>query len=143
MPSSLSVRSRARVIGSVIAIVGLFVLHRVADGFIDEGAVLTSFRFSVLAIILAASVILVGLIASDLGRPTWAPPLGALGSVFIVLAFLPLLFGAFIALRGDAELAPFLFFAGVTVSMGVFLMVLTGQAKSEVDGARRRRRLRR
>lgn len=124
-------------IGAIITIVGLFILHWSAGRFIDSGFPLTAYRTSVLAIVLAAMVILVGLIVFDLGRPTWAPPIAALSSVVIVLATLPLLVGAFITLRGEGELAPFLFFAGLALSLGVFLLVLAGQAKSEVDRARR------
>jgi len=138
--ASRQARARARVVGALIAILGLFVLHRVADGFIDSSAVVTLFQVSVLAMILAACVILVGLIVFDLGRPDWALPIAALSSVVIVLATLPLLIGAFITLRSDDPLAPFLFFAVLALSLGILLMVLAGQAKAEVDQLRRRPR---
>jgi len=134
---STGVRSRARVIGALIAILGLGVLRWSAEALLGDGVALTAMRMGLLAIILAACVVLVGLILHDVGRTGWALPVVQLGAVVIVLAVLPLLFAAVVALRGDTELAPTLFVGGLTASLAVFLLVLAGQTKGEADRSRR------
>ena len=141
MPVQPKVRTRARVVGALIAMAGLVVLHQSVDRFVDAGVSVTAFRFGVLAIILASCVILVGLILHDLGRTGWALPAVQLGAVVVVLAVLPLLFAAFIAVRAEMELAPVLFFCGLAASLAIFLMVLAGQTKGDADRARRLNRL--
>lgn len=133
------VRARARVIGALIAAAGLAVLHRSADSVLESSALLASYRLGVLAIFLAACVVLTGLIVYDLGRPGWAMPILQLGGVVIVLAVLPLLLAGFIAMRGETELVPALFFSGIAALLGIILLVLVGQTKAESDRARRRR----
>lgn len=134
------VRARARVVGAIIAIVGLVVLHGTADSALTEGIILTSFRMSVLAVIMSAFVILTGLIVYDMGRPGWALPVTQLGSIVVVLAALPLLVSAFFAVRRGSEVGATVFFCGLSAALAIFLLVLAGQAKAEVDRARRRRR---
>lgn len=136
---SPTVRARARVVGAIIAIVGLVVLHWTADSFLTEGIILTSFRMSVLAVIMSAFVILTGLIVYDMGRPAWALPVTQLGSIVVVLAALPLLVAVLFAVRRDSELGATVFFCGLAAALAIFLLVLPGQAKAEVDRARRRR----
>lgn len=131
-------RSRARMIGAGIVILGLGVLHWAGGRVFTGDGVITVYRLGVLALLLAAVVILVGLVLHDKGRSNWGMPLIQLGGVVVVLAFLPLLLASILGVRSDEETAPILLFAGICASLGIFVLVLGGQTKAEVDRALRR-----
>ena len=138
------VRSKARVIGAVIAMLGLGVLHWAGgkvftSAAVTSGAVLTSYRIGALAMLLASAVIFVGLILHDADRTSWGLPLIQLGAVVVVLAFLPVLVAAILGMLTTDEPAPVLLFTGICASLGIFVLVLGGQTKAEVDRASRRR----
>ena len=141
MATSVGLRSRARVVGALVAITGVGILHGTADGLLADGVPLTALRLGTMMLMLSACVVLVGLILHDMGRSGWGMPVVQLGAVGVVLAVLPLLVAAVVALRADTQLAPALFLCGLVASLAVFLMALVGQTKAEVDRELRLARL--
>lgn len=137
--TTTEVRAKARVIGAVIAVLGLVVLHWAGGKVFTSSVVLTSYRIGVLAMLLASAIILVGLILHMVDRTSWGLPLIQLGAVIVVLSFLPFLVSAVLGMVTTPEPAPVLFFTGICASLGIFVLVLGGQTKNEVDRASRRR----
>lgn len=132
---STEVRVKARVVGAAISLLGLAVLL-VTGREAFSGLLSLTHTVGVSAAVVAAGIVLIGLVIYDLGRTRWALPIVQLGSVVALLAFLPLVATALLGVRSSAdEMAPAFLFAGITASLCVFLMVLAGQTRADARRA--------